>query len=48
MDSHDDTTLADCFNHYLPGEFQELSSWLHSRNSRSASKKLGPAKPHKN
>jgi hypothetical protein len=48
MEGHDDATLADCFNHYLPIEFQELSGLLHSRNSRRASKNSGPANPHRN
>jgi hypothetical protein len=48
MEGHDDPTLADCFNHYLPSEFQELSGLLHSRNSRRASKNSSPANPHRN
>jgi len=40
MSRYPDSVLMEAFVTYLPGEFDQLSSLLNSRNSRDASKKL--------
>lgn len=47
MDYYPDPVLADAFNRFLPERLDELSTLLHSRNSRHASKNPTRAKGHK-
>jgi hypothetical protein len=42
MNGFVDSVLREAFITYLPDEFDNLGSFLNSRNSRDASKKLRP------
>jgi hypothetical protein len=45
MEEYTNSQLAEAFTAYLANEFQQLSAWLYSRNSRNASKYLAKAQP---
>ena len=47
MSRHLDSELADALNIYLPGKFGQISSLLHSRNSRDARKTRSSPNTHK-